>query len=338
VETASGTVNIAPLVLIDLDTDAGVRGSTYLFTYTPAALGPTADLIRNLASLVVGQPLAPLLLFDTLTKRVRLLGAEGLVCMAIAGLDMAAWDALARFHQVSLARLLGATEGRLAAYASLRSMRPDALRREVEDLAPQHFTAFKFKVGLADIAADVAAIEAVRGAAPKGSRLMVDYNQSLDQPEAKRRLAVLDGLDLTWVEEPLPMGDVTGQAHLRAGARTPLQGGENWWGPEDMARSIAAGASDHAMPDVMKIGGVTGWMRAAALAHAAGLPVSSHIFPEVSAHLMRATPTAFLLEYLDLAGPILAEPLRIEDGQAVMSEAPGSGVVWNEKAIERFTD
>ena len=89
-----------------------------------------------------------------------------------------------------------------------------------------------------------------------------------------------------------------------------MQTGENWWFAADMAKAIAAGASDHAMPDIMKIGGVTGWLRAAALAEAASLPVSSHIFIEASAHVLPVTPTALYLEYLDSAGAILATPLR----------------------------
>ena len=103
-----------------------------------------------------------------------------------------------------------------------------------------------------------------------------------------------------------------------------------------MARSLAAGSCDLGMPDAMKIGGVTGWLRAAALAEAQALPVSSHLFPEVSAHLLAVTPTAHWLEYVDWAEPILRSPLRIERGEAVIAEAPGSGIEWNEDALRRL--
>jgi mandelate racemase len=90
------------------------------------------------------------------------------------------------------------------------------------------------------------------------------------------------------------------------------------------------------MPDAMKIGGVTGWLRAAAIAESAGLPVSSHLFPEVSAHLLAVSPTGHWLEWVDWANPILQEPLRIEGGQAVIADAPGTGIAWNEENVSRY--
>jgi mandelate racemase len=104
-----------------------------------------------------------------------------------------------------------------------------------------------------------------------------------------------------------------------------------------MAKSIEAGASDYAMADAMKIGGVTGWLRAAALAESAGLPLSSHLFPEISAHLLAATPTSHWLEYVDWANPILEEPLRVEDSHASVPDAPGIGLSWNEEAVRRYS-
>ena len=93
---------------------------------------------------------------------------------------------------------------------------------------------------------------------------------------------------------------------------------------------------DYVMPDVQRIGGVTGWMRAAALAHAFGMEMSSHLFPEFSAHLLAATPTAHWLEYVDWANPVLKEPLRIEKGCALIPDRPGAGIEWNEDAVGRY--
>jgi mandelate racemase len=90
------------------------------------------------------------------------------------------------------------------------------------------------------------------------------------------------------------------------------------------------------MPDLERIGGVTGWLRAAALAAARGIPMSSHLYPEASAHLLTATPTAHFLEYVDWLDKIVQEPLRIVDGHAVVPERPGTGVVWDQAAVERY--
>ena len=126
-------------------------------------------------------------------------------------------------------------------------------------------------------------------------------------------------------------------ARIAREAATPIQCGENWWGTLDLQHALDAGASDLVMLDAMKIGGVTGWMRAAALAEARGIPVSSHLWPELSAQLLCLTPTAHWLEYADWWNPILREPLVIERGMARIDDRVGTGVEWNEQAVERFS-
>ena len=103
-----------------------------------------------------------------------------------------------------------------------------------------------------------------------------------------------------------------------------------------MAKAVDAGACDFFMADAMKIGGITGWLRASALAEAAAIPLSSHLFPEVSTHLLSVAPTRHWLEYVDWANPILKEPLAIEGGCAIVSSAPGIGLEWDEKAVAGF--
>src|SRR5947209_15154015 len=103
-----------------------------------------------------------------------------------------------------------------------------------------------------------------------------------------------------------------------------------------MAQALAAGASDYVMPDAQRIGGVTGWMRAAALAQGAGVEMSSHLFPEVSCHLLAVTPTCHWLEYVDWAAPILCEPVQVVDGCISPSSGPGTGLAWDEAAVSRY--
>lgn len=335
--TRGGTVGIAPLALIDLHTEQGVTGSTYLFCYTPLALQPVLQMLANLEPLLKGQPLAPLDLDRQFQRQFRLLGAKGVVAMALAGIDMAAWDALARAQGLPLVRLLGSAPRPVPAYNSngLGLMGAERAAAEAEELAAG-FTAIKVRLGYDDAATDLAVVRAVRGAVGPGVALMSDYNQGLSVAEAVQRLDLLAGQGLAWIEEPTLADDHAGHAEIRRRTRLRIQMGENWWGPHDMARCLSLGACDLGMPDAMKIGGVTGWQRAAAIADAAGLPVSSHLFPEVSAHLLAASPTCHWLEYVDWAEPILREPLKIENGQAVLSEAPGSGIAWDEAAVERY--
>ena len=309
-QTAAGQLDEAPLVLIDLSTEGGVVGRSYLFAYTHLALGPLTGLVTNLADVVVGLPLAPADVAHAVSARFRLLGPKGLPTMALAGVDMAAWDALGRVLDQPVCRLLGGAPRPIRAYGSLKAMRPDAAAAEAGELRAYGFDAYKGRVGYGSLDDDRAVIAALRSAVGADARIAVDYNQSLTVPEASRRLARLVDEDLLWVEEPTDADDLDGHARIRGDAPMPVQLGENWWGTREMATSLAAHASDLAMVDVMRIGGVTGWRHAAALADAANVPLSSHLFPEVSAHLLAVSPTADRLEFLDVASPVLVRPAR----------------------------
>jgi mandelate racemase len=335
-QTASGTISESPLVLTDVIADDGTVGHSMIFTYTVAALKPTADLIKNLEPLVKGEASAPTEIADRLAKRFRLLGVQGLTAMAVAAVDMALWDALARSHNTSLVRLLGSTEKSIPAYGAVGYDGVAGSARVAERWAKLGFKGVKAKIGYPTVEEDLAVVRAMRKAVGDGIAIMVDYNQSLTPPEAVRRLRVLDEEGLTWVEEPVLAHDYQGHALVAREIKTPIQCGENWWGVYDMRQAIEARASDYMMPDVMKIGGVTGWMRAAALGQAHGIPVSNHLWPEISTQLMCATPTAHFLEYTDWWNPVLAEPLQIEQGMATVKGVVGTGVAWNEQAVERF--
>ncbi len=332
VQTAAGSLTTTPLVLVDVRTEAAI-GHAYLRCYTPVALGPLAELTANLGALLVDGPADPVAVGVRLAREVALLGRRGLVGAALAGLDMALWDALARSAGLPLATLLGGAPRPVPAYLSLRTMDPHSAAEEATVAVAAGFTAVKLKLGRADLAADLAAVRAVRSAAGAGTAIMVDYNQSLSTPEAIARARALDDEGVAWIEEPVAAEDHAGQARVRAAVRTPVQVGENWLGPADAAASIAAGASDLATLDAMRIGGVTGWLQAAGLAAAAGLPVSSHTFGEISAHLLAVTPTGHWLEYLDHAGELLLEPLPVRDGYAVPGDRPGSGLEWDERRV-----
>jgi mandelate racemase len=318
--TASGTIVESPLVLTDVLTDQDIVGHSYVFCYAALALKPTALLIKALEPFLIDQPVAPLDIERQLTARFRLLGPQGLTGIAMAAIDMALWDALARAQGLPLVRVLGA----------------DGSARVAAEWAERRFTGIKAKIGYPSVREDVDVIRAMRRVVGDDIALMVDYNQSLGVAEAVARAQRLDDEGLTWIEEPTRADDYAGHARVAREARTPIQCGENWWGAHDMEKAIAAGASDYVMPDVMKIGGVTGWLRASALAEAHGLRLSNHLFIEISAHLLCATPTAHWLEYAEWFNPIIAQPLSIKDGCAIPADRPGSGVEWNEDAVKRY--
>jgi mandelate racemase len=337
VRTASGSILQAPLVLIDLLTEEGVTGRAYVFSYQTTALKALDELLRAVGATLAGQPAVPYEVERTLRSRFTLLGGpRNLAAYTLAGLDMAVWDALAVARGVPLVELLGGRRKPIPAYASFGLLGPDEAAAVCGASAEQGFTGVKIKIGWPTLAEDLAAVRAARRAIPDRVALMVDFNQSLSVAEAARRCRALEGEGVYWFEEPVRCDDFAGHAQLAEMLDVPIQIGENFAGPFEMQRALAARACDFVMPDVQQIGGITGWMRAAAIAQAYGCECSSHLFVEASAHLLAVTPTAHFLEHLDIAGALLEAPLAIERGMAEAPARPGVGLAWNAAAVERY--
>jgi mandelate racemase len=280
IRTAVGTIPSAPLVLIDVVTNQGIVGRSYIFAYTPPALAPLVRFIEEITPELKGKPVVPVERMHEFDRRFRLIGWQGLIGMAVSGLDMAFWDAIARMLDQPVVRLLGGAPMPLQAYESYGLIDPTEDEKAILRSVEQGFRGIKIKVGEGDLNRDLATVGAVRAMIGPDIALMVDYNQSLDPVEASRRIARLAQHDLHWVEEPVRADDIHGHAQVRAASA-----------------------------------GVSGWMRAMGQADAASLPVSSHIIIEASAHVLAVTPTVHWLEHLDLAGTILAEPYQAVDGR-----------------------
>ena len=337
--TSQGAFRQAPLLLIDLETEEGVTGRAWLFCYVPAAAAAIMSILGEVERLSKGERLDPAALWAKLTRRFTLIGVQGIVRMALAGFDVAAWDALSIAAGQPLARMLGADPRPVPAYNSCGLGLIDdlgLLAAEAEQLLAGGFTAVKLRLGYPTLAADIAAVHAVRNRIGDRIHLMVDYNQALSVEEAMARGRALDGENIYWLEEPIRHDDYAGAAALARALKTPIQIGENFSLPAAMALAVEQQAADYVMPDLERIGGVTGWRQAAELAAAHRLPMSSHLFPEVSAHLLAATPTCHFLEYVDWANPLLVEPLAIVDGHAVVPQRPGNGMIWNMDAVGRY--
>jgi mandelate racemase len=337
--TSTGKLTLAPLVLIDLETDTGVTGRSYLFAIGRHNLAPIAKLVEAMGEMLKGDEVAPFDLERKLRARYTLLGVHNIVLFAMAGVDMAAWDALGHSLGQPLARLLGSTPRPVPAYNSkgLGILPEKDLVKEAVELLEEGFRAVKLRMGRPEARDDLKMLRAVRKEIGPQVTLMVDFNQALTVAEALKRGRMIDDEGgVTWIEEPVRADDFAGNARIAREITTPIQIGENFMGPEQMAQALAAGACDYVMPDAERIGGVTGWVRAAALAQGAGVEMSSHLFPEVSCHLMAATPTAHWLEYVDWADAVLAEPLRVKDGHVMVPDAPGIGLKWDEKAIKQY--
>ena len=328
-----------PLILIDLYTEQGVVGRSYLAPYLKQAARYIVPAIEDLAAARRGKPIAPLDDFAAGRKSLGLVGLEGVSLIAVSGLDMAAWDALAKAAEVPLAVYLGGSLAPVPAYNSngLWLTPLDALAEEAGELVAEGgFTGLKLRLGRERIEDDIAAIRLVREVLGPDGHIMSDFNQGLSLGDALHRCHGLDDQGLYWFEEPIAYDDLAGYARLTRELETPLMFGENFYGPRSLHAAIQAGAGDYVMPDLMRIGGVTGWLRAAAIAGAAGIQMSSHLYPELSSHLLRVAETGHWLEWQDWAHPILAGPFTLEDGQLLIRDVPGAGLEWDQAAVQRY--
>lgn len=328
-----------PLILIDLYTEEGIVGRSYLEPYIKQSVRYLVPAVLDLAEAFKGQTVTPFEFFQQGISSLHLVGREGMSMIAVAGLDMAAWDVLAKAAGMPFAVFLGGTLGPVPAYNSngLWLTPLETLGEEAKALVDEGgFSGLKLRLGRERVQDDIAAIAAVREAVGAEVKLMCDFNQGMSLGEALHRCHALDDQGLYWFEEPIVYNNIPGYVQLTRELKTPIQIGENFYGSRALYQAVSNGACDYVMPDLMRIGGVTGWLRAAAIAGAAGIPISTHLYPEIAAHLMRVTETAHWLEWQDWADPLMTEPFKLENGYLIIPDKPGNGIEWDEDAIKRY--
>jgi len=326
-------------ILVDVQTREGVVGRSYLEPYLRTSPRYLFPALEELAARLAGKPVAPIDVYAANVQALHLVGREGVSLIAASALDMACWDALAKAAGLPLCCLLGGSTGAVRAYNTngLWLKPASALADEAKELVAEGgFRAIKMRLGRPSLQDDLDAIAEVREAIGPDVRLMSDFNQALPAGEALLRCHALDDEGLDWFEEPVVYDNYAASAQLARELKTPVQIGENVYGPRAFYKAVEARAADLYMPDLMRIGGVTGWLRAAAIAGAAGAPLSSHLYPEVSAHLLRVSESADWLEWRDWGNPLLAEPFALRDGALVVPDRPGNGIEWNEDAVKRY--
>jgi len=337
--TASGAIEQVSLVLIDVTTNQGVIGRSYLFAFSAHIQQSIVALVDGMAEMIIGDAASPFEIERKLRSKHLLLGVHNVVLFAISGIDMALWDAHSQSVDLPLVKALGGNLKKVPAYNSngLGLMPIEQLPFEAEQLLAEGFSAIKLRLGRDNAKDDLRAVQAVKKVIGGSVTLMCDFNQGLSVAQAIARCQMLDEEGgLLWIEEPVAAENYKGIAKIAKSTNTAISIGENFMGIEQMQDALRHQCCDYVMPDVQRIAGVTGWMRAAALADAAGIEMSSHLFPEYSCHLLAVTPTAHWLEYVDWAAPVLQQSLNVEAGFIHVPDRPGSGLAWNEEAVARF--
>ena len=328
-----------PILLVDLYTNEGIVGRSYLQPYIDKSLKYISSIIDDFNDVLRNKELAPYDNFELMRQSLHFIGYEGLSLTAVSGVDMAIWDAVSKAASQPLCCYFGGTVGPVKAYNSngLWLEKGNVLSKEAKLLIEQgNFSAIKMRLGRDSFNDDLKAIETVKKTVGTEVNLMVDFNQCLSLEEALNRCRVLDQFDLTWIEEPIIYDNLEGYSQLTREIKTPIQLGENFYGPRELYKAIEKKASDLVMPDFMRIGGVTGWIKSAAIAGAGGIPISTHFYPEVGSHVMRVSQSAHWLEWLDWADEILLDPFDIADGNVHIPNKPGIGIEWNEKVVNKY--
>lgn len=335
-DTPVGLLGERDYVLVEVSSTEGLTGIGYIRAYDPATVAAARAFVESIGARIVGVPVASTeALYESMLSTLRLLGRAGTHMYAISALDTALWDLKARHLELPLFRLLGAARERVAVYASglmLDASKPQ-LVDEVQEAVAQGMRAVKMRVGKPDLADDVSRVTAVRDTFD--GQLMLDAGTAWSAPEAARAVRHLADLDITWLEDPLPVDATAALARLNHASAVPLAGGEHLYKHSDLATHLSLGTYDYMIFDLQRIGGVTGWVRASHLAAAHGMRIASHVFPEVAAHLVCGLASGLIVEYLPWSYELFEEPPLQENGEIAPAETSGLGLVLDEQFIAR---
>ena len=335
-----GSFDYWPYVCLDVYTNSKIVGRSYIGPYLVNQLPSIIECIKSLATLFLGNQIKPYNFYKEGFKNLSLLGFQGIGLYSLASLDIAFWDAYAKAAGLPLAILLGGELKPIQTYNSrgLWLIPLDKIDEEVNELLEQtNFNALKVRLGRKKLKDDVFVIERIKRLCDDKISIMSDFNQCYEYDDALRRMLALDDIGLYWFEEPINFRDYENINKLSSRVNTPITIGENFHGSYDLFQALYKNTSTYVMPDLMRIGGVSGWIKAANIAEAFNIKVSTHLFPEVSAHLMNVTPSAHWLEWVDWANPILINTgYKVKDGKYHIPDIPGTGIEWNEKNIEKY--
>ena len=299
--TASGTLEVASLVVVEVESRCGVRGQSYLFSPNKELLPALAHSVSVAFEQVKGRSCIPEFNTDFLLDKFKLFGGTGILTMAFAAIDMATWDLLGNALHKPLYQLLGGSYKEVPSYESsgLSISTVSDVLSQAQDFVAKGNTRMKVRLGYETVGEEINLIRELRNHFGNGIEIMVDYNQALSVDQAFERCTKLDSLELLWIEEPILADMLEVSAELTRAIDTPIQIGENLWSLTEFERALNLQSSKYLMPDVAKIGGATQWLRAAKRAEIHGVKVSSHLYPEISSHLLASINNAHYLEYAD---------------------------------------
>jgi L-alanine-DL-glutamate epimerase-like enolase superfamily enzyme len=331
-----------PVVVVRVMTDAGVEGIGHTFSANPEFQRSLSAMVRELADLIIGEdPRRVEQLSAKMLYPANWVGPGGLLNIAACAIDIALWDILGKDSGQPLWRLLGGFSDKARTYQSGLALggAPDVLQRQAADLVAQGHRAIKMRPhqernGRVDQV--VARVRAVREAIGFDIDLMYDVNQAWTPSRAIRAGRALEEFELFWLEDPTLMHDIDGQAAIAQALDVPICSGEYHYNPVSLLPLLKARAVDYLMADLCRMAGITQFRKVAAMAEAFGVPIASHLLPEVFAHCIAAVPNGLIVEWMDWT-TILFEGLpTLADGVLQLSDRPGHGLTLLDATVEKL--
>ena len=341
IATAIHEMRSVGCVLLELETDDGLVGESYVFTLNGVRLQALHEMLLGFAHQVEGQdPTRVTQIGQAIWNEMNPIGHKGFSIAALCAIDTACWDLVGKACGMPLHRLFGGYRAQVDTYASgglWLSQSIDELVAEAAGFVDAGFRAMKIRLGKAKKHEDIERVRAVRDAIGDDIGLLADLNQALTPKQAIRLGRDLEDFDLEWLEEPVPYQDLEGCAEVRAALDTPIAAGETEYTRYGMRDILDARAVDVLMPDLQRIGGLSEMRLSAALAASRDIPISTHFFTEHSLCIAGAEPNCISVEHIPWFAPLFNEEVKIDNGRIEIPERPGTGFTFNRDSLERFT-
>ena len=328
-------------ITVQIMTDDGIEGIG-VTTFGGKIVRTLKTALEEFGELIVGDdPLRTEQVAAKLRAASAPCGPGGVAALAISAIDVALWDIRGKAFGVPLARLLGASRDRVPAYASgalTRTTPTDKLERAAAALVAKGYSQIKTQMAVEGLnaAQEIERIRLIRNAVGPNANLMVDINQRWSVAEAISIGSRIEDLGLGWLEDPTRCDDYQGLAKIADALATPICAGEYLYGIEPHRQTMAHHSVDIVMIDLLRVGGVTQWMKVAGMAEAFSKPVASHLLPEIHVHLVAAAPNGLVVEYMPWTWRLFDNPPIPENGEMTVPTGPGLGLKFAPGLFEKY--